>query len=277
VNFEAGLVQRWNGERWEEISQLERYRELFGVKIDNLAQSPDGMHFATRARNGSVRIWDLGTGKLTFEGSTDKGTWLCMALSPGGTRFALGTFHTGRIRVWDGKSGRQTFDLNGHSDGVVSLQFNHDGTRLASGSRDNSIRIWDTFSGLSLVEIKGHTAQVDHLSFSPNGLRLASGSRDGTVRIWSGHPPPQSDEAVNEDELAFRHAMWQPHPNWHSVRSKELRKSKKEFAASVQHYLFCKASAEELIEWGDLSGANRFLKEAEVARAEVRRLVKWNP
>ncbi|KAL4256374.1 hypothetical protein AB1N83_012939, partial [Pleurotus pulmonarius] len=103
----------------------------------------DGSRFATGDDDGTVKIWDIETGKelRTFEGHSDR--IRSLAFSPDGRKIAAGS-RDGTIRVWDTETGQDLFGaMEGHTNYVTGLAFSPDGTRLASGSYDKTVRLWD--------------------------------------------------------------------------------------------------------------------------------------
>jgi hypothetical protein len=69
-----------------------------------------------------------------------------IAISPDGTRIAIGRANTGDLSVWDLRRGKPLLTLNAHKGGITSLAWTPDGTRLVSGSADNTVHVWDSRS-----------------------------------------------------------------------------------------------------------------------------------
>jgi WD40 repeat protein len=115
------------------------------ASVWRLDLSPDGKILASADGEGTVKLWELTTGKLQ-RSIKDAGTGV--KLSPDG-RF-LATRHgdpemmsPATIRLWNVKTGRQLTELRGHKDWIGGIAFSPDGKRLASGGFGSSIRIWD--------------------------------------------------------------------------------------------------------------------------------------
>ena len=102
-----------------------------------------GRELISAGQDGSIRVWDLGTGEgRTFaRGHTDE--VFAVAIHPRGTRIATAG-RDGTIRLWEYGSGEEVARLEGHSNYIWSLAFSPHGATLASGSGDGTVRLWDT-------------------------------------------------------------------------------------------------------------------------------------
>jgi WD40 repeat protein len=117
-----------------------------------VAISRDGKTLATGSWDGTVRLWEVATGKevrrLAFPGAAGS-----LAFSPDGKTLAAGNL-AGPVRLWDLATGEETARLVGHQGQfplrllprggrVCSLAFSADGARLVSGGEDTTAVVWD--------------------------------------------------------------------------------------------------------------------------------------
>jgi WD40 repeat protein/uncharacterized caspase-like protein len=145
--------------------------------------SPDGQTLASSSWDGTIKLWDVSTGRewRTLRGHT--GQVRAVTFSPDGRMLASGG-EDGTVRLWDIATGRVVLTLSGHRTTVATVAFSHDGRLLASGSADKTIKIWDASSAQVLRTLTGHSDGVNSIAFSPDGQTLASGSDDQTLRLW---------------------------------------------------------------------------------------------
>jgi len=188
--------------------------------VSCVAFGPKGSTLASASWDGTVRLWDIATGRPRAALTGHKGQVHAVALSPDGSMVASGG-NDKTVRLWDAASGRLQRTLEGHGGDVYSVAFGPKGSLMASGSLDQivklwnpatgqprhtlqghavafspkgamlasacldrTVRVWNVPTGRLRSTLAGHQRQAESVAFSPDGLTLASGSRDGTVKLW---------------------------------------------------------------------------------------------
>lgn len=161
-----------------------------GGEVDAASWSPDGSRIATGAKDGSVRVWEVGTqrqlGCLILEHSQ----WVnAVRWDQTGTRL-LSSCTDGTVQVWEevaaGGSRARALRCTDADGGVQDVCWSPDGSRFATALADGTVGVWDAMTGGRLLTLVGHARdrRVTCVDWSPNGTWLASGSNDCTVRLW---------------------------------------------------------------------------------------------
>jgi WD40 repeat protein len=158
---------------------------------------PNGTRLASASQDGTLRVWDVQSGRTVALINTTAG-WPCVvAFSPDGGRLVFSA--AGEVTVWNASNGSPVATLSGQHGGVRGIAVSPDGTSVATGSWDKTVRLFDVSTGAMRRSFMGHTGEVASVAFSPDGRHLVSGGYDKTVRIWnidsgqeeavlSGHP-----------------------------------------------------------------------------------------
>ena len=154
-----------------------------GDSITATAFSPDIRLAASGTRGGTVRLWDVRTGRLlrTFAGHRDE--VISLAVSADGGRILSGSKdHTARL--WDTRTGELTerFDCAGEVTGVA---FAPDGRHGATAAVEDVVRVWDLRTGEAVAGFIGHgRSWIFDVVFSPDGTRCASSGYPNLTGVW---------------------------------------------------------------------------------------------
>jgi WD40 repeat protein len=150
-----------------------------------LAFGPELKQILVAHPNGSLRLWDTGSGQdvQTFAGPANLAVSAGAFSSDGSRVLSIGQDQN--IRVWDVKTGVELANLGGHHQEVTCAAFSRDANHVVSGSRDRTLRWWDVKTGQTLAVFTGHTDVITCVAYSPRGDRVVSGSADRTVREWA--------------------------------------------------------------------------------------------
>ena len=145
------------------------------------AVAPDGKTSFTGAGDGTIREWDIKSGKMLREW----GHWKDVEdldFSPGGGRYLATTAADRTAKLWDRETGEKIVEMP-HNGTVLPLDFTPDGIKLLTGSVDKFARLWDLRTGQAIHEWE-HGGEIGAVEVSPDGRYALSGAQDGTARLF---------------------------------------------------------------------------------------------
>jgi WD40 repeat protein len=178
-----------------EVPSGELRRTLRGVvnAVFHGTFSPDGRHLAVggfagyhrspRGEEGTLQIWDVGTGEAVGEPRRYPRLVDSLAYTPDGQRLIVGQ-HTTTL-VTDADTGRMRGQIEEPlRGGIKAWALSRDGRYLAYAAPDCTVRVWDLTDWREAFVLRGHAIEVAALTFRPDGLQLASSDLDGAVKLW---------------------------------------------------------------------------------------------
>src|SRR5207253_42253 len=103
--------------------------------VQALAYSPDGTRLATASHDGSVKLWEVATGRelRSYYGHSE--AVRAVAFRPDG-KLVASAGGDKEVRLWDPDTGKDVRTLPGATEFITSVAFSPDGTRVASASAD---------------------------------------------------------------------------------------------------------------------------------------------
>ncbi|MBN3925798.1 serine/threonine-protein kinase [Nostoc sp. NMS4] len=196
---------------WQCVQTLKGHSSM----VHAIAISPDGQFIASGSNDNTIKLWQVGTGKLVRQ----LGGWFSshssmvhsVAFSPissnlyyqGESGKSAGVAEPNRgilasgswdntIKLWDVNTGKEIRTLTGHANWVNSVAFSPDGKFLASGSADCTIKLWQVNTGIEIQTFTGHSDSISSVAYSPrtpvtnsqDRQLVASGSNDYTIKLW---------------------------------------------------------------------------------------------
>src|SRR5262249_21570382 len=175
------------------VWDLEQRRPILqvadGVTDNALDFRPDSRVLAAGRRDGSIRFFDLGTGREVGRQELDRPP-LLVRFDSSGRRLAVAHWLTETSEaptpsveiVQVGERGKPiAYTL---PQGVHVVEWQSDGRVLAAGGANGNIYLLDPEQQQPLRVLAGHYNDVVTLAFHPEANLLASRSWDGTLRLW---------------------------------------------------------------------------------------------
>jgi WD40 repeat protein len=185
ITAARGRVQVWDattGKLRRDFSAEVRFRSAFLSRDARLL-------LACPERESTALLHDAVTGKVLRRISNPGGEVTALALSPDGTKVALGGMDK-TIRVFEAKTGKLIHTLRGHEYPLESFDFSPDGILLASADsvywRDNVkeellphiFRVWNLASGKVIWQASYDSAAGAILRFDPSGQCLTRSTEE---------------------------------------------------------------------------------------------------
>ncbi|WP_392712994.1 caspase family protein [Rhizobium ruizarguesonis] len=182
---------------------LVRTMKAHTKKLTGLAVIPNASKMISSSEDGTVRLWEMRTGKVLSELGTrgDHRSVRSQALSPDGQTLAVGDLG-GAVLLYDVTTGNLLHLRIGHSGFPVTqvgiAQTDH-GLRIVSTGADESIEFWNPSSGTTTRDmIAGY--DLSKLAISPDGKRaVAAGG--GSVFLWDVEHGERIDNRVDSKPI----------------------------------------------------------------------------
>jgi WD40 repeat protein len=170
-------------------------------RVNALCYNPDGKTLATASRDGSVKLWDLASGRelASYRGLAELGPpnpqevkddVLRASAIAWSSKNVIACGGYGEIHLLDPASLKVIKVLKGHTNTVRAIAFRPDGLRLASIGDDKTIRIWDVEKGEAALKIEPAKAganlvgRFEAISYAPKGDLIAVVNQDGKLAIY---------------------------------------------------------------------------------------------
>lgn len=199
------------GEEKMQFSSESSFRLMPRVTIsDNTSEvfcirfSPDGRFLAAGCGDGAIRVFNVATGKLSYNLQSGSNT----ALPTTAIRFRPVTATTrtknvflaanaaGSVQHWHMTSGKCLHSMEDPENQVYSLDYDNDGTRFVTAGKDTILRVYDEATKTVLQTLRGgffrgieqsagHSNRIFSCKFVPSDNNLIiSGGWDNTVQVW---------------------------------------------------------------------------------------------
>jgi len=154
--------------------------------VQDVAISSDGQYGLSGAWDGTLRLWELATGKtrIKFVGHTKD--VLSVAFSADNRQIVSGS-RDKTINLWNTLGVlKYTISEDGHQDWVSCVRFspNVQTPVIVSAGWDKLVKVWNLNTCKLKCNLIGHDGYVNTVTVSPDGSLCASGGKDGTAMLW---------------------------------------------------------------------------------------------
>ena len=116
--------------------------------------SPDGRTLVSCGQDGTVRFWDVATGRPLRTIAAHATEVNGAAFSPDGRTLAT-VSDDGTIKLWDVETGAERATIPAHKGEATAVRFTPDGRRLISAGRnDGLVKLWDLATLKELARLR---------------------------------------------------------------------------------------------------------------------------
>jgi len=185
------------------VTITENTGEVFAVRF-----SPDGRFLATGSSDGSIRVFNIATGRLSYNlqgGSQAAMPTMCIRWRPVGTsefnktrNVLIAANASGIIQHWHVTSGKllHTTKCGDEKNQIFCIDYRPDGAQFAVAGQDKQIHVYDESTkneitvlsggnGYSANSTPGHSNRIFALKYHPTDPNIiVTGGWDNTVQIW---------------------------------------------------------------------------------------------
>ncbi|GAB2295228.1 hypothetical protein Dimus_029403 [Dionaea muscipula] len=177
------IPSKWPKPVWH--PPWKNYRVISGHLgwVRSIAFDPSNIWFATGSADRTIKIWDVGSGrlKLTLTGHIEQIRGLAVS-SKHTYMFSAGDDKM--VKCWDLEQNKVIRSYHGHLSGVYCLALHPTIDILLTGGRDSVCRVWDIRSKMQIHALSGHDNTVCSVFTRPMDPQVVTGSHDSTIKFW---------------------------------------------------------------------------------------------
>jgi eukaryotic-like serine/threonine-protein kinase len=153
-----------------------------GGMILGLCESRDGQYLISTARNGTLGIWETGTGK-EIVWREDMGDPRSIDWSPDMKKIYMSGFG-GQVDVFRWKNNSLEHESVFTRNNTQCMTHTPDGRMIATAALGESVDLRDAQTGRTIRNFHGHLGNVRGLCFDGYGRKLLTAGANGTCHVW---------------------------------------------------------------------------------------------
>ncbi len=154
--------------------------------MNSAALSPNGAYLAAATGQGlgvgTVRIWDVKSGRQLPRLTTKRGPFWVVSWSPKGYRLAIGN-HNGKIQTYEAATWKPLTELEGPTNPIHFIAWSPDDTSVATGDDQGTLWAWNANNGKPLFRSPANSKNIAAAEWSTDGRRIATASWDSSVAV----------------------------------------------------------------------------------------------
>ncbi|KAF8402448.1 hypothetical protein HHK36_013405 [Tetracentron sinense] len=177
------IPSKWPRPIWH--PPWKNYRVISGHLgwVRSIAFDPSNTWFCTGSADRTIKIWDVGSGrlKLTLTGHIEQIRGLAVSNKH---TYMFSAGDDKQVKCWDLEQNKVIRSYHGHLSGVYCLALHPTIDILLTGGRDSVCRAWDIRSKMQIHALSGHDNTVCSVFTRPTDPQVVTGSHDTTIKFW---------------------------------------------------------------------------------------------
>lgn len=154
--------------------------------VSDVVISSDGQFALSGSWDGTLRLWEIGSGKTTRRFVGHSKDVLSVAFSADNRQIVSGS-RDKTIKLWN-TLGECKFTISdeGHTEWVSCVRFSPSQSvpLIVSSGWDKVVKVWSLSNCKLRTNLVGHEGYLNTVTVSPDGSLCASGGKDGTAMLW---------------------------------------------------------------------------------------------
>lgn len=154
--------------------------------VSSVVISTDGQFALSGSWDGTLRLWEIATGRTTKRFVGHEKDVLSVAFSPDNRQIVSGA-RDRTIKLWNtlGEC-KFTVENQGHTEWVSCVRFSPSTSTpvIVSCGWDKLVKVWNLSDFKLQRNLVGHEGYLNTVTVSPDGSLCASGGKDGTAILW---------------------------------------------------------------------------------------------
>lgn len=158
--------------------------------VSDIVVSYDGNYTLSSSWDGTLRLWEIATGKCTRRFIGHSKDVLSVAFSDDNRQVVSGS-RDRTIKLWN-TLGECKYTMagegEGHSEWVSCVRFSPQRQNappvVVSAGWDKQVKVWSLSNCKLRKNLVGHTGYLNTVTVSPDGSLCASGGKDGVAMLW---------------------------------------------------------------------------------------------
>lgn len=154
-------------------------------EVLSLTFSPDSQRLVSGSYDGTIRIWEVGSGQKVREFAHGVGIQIDAVDFSRDGQSVVSAGRDGTVRVWEVAAGKEVSRMaTGRKEGIRAIALHPMENLVAAGDSAGEVWVWEIL-GQEIDKIdQGPSVTISSLDVSRDGKYLAAGSRNGLIRVW---------------------------------------------------------------------------------------------